>query len=89
MLVASRHRDLPGLTERFELFINKREVCNAYTELNDPIRQRQLFADQAAQKDEVRVPTYGAAADLLPCCCSVLEAHELSHCAGGAIVSVY
>lgn len=50
---AHRHRSLPGLTERFELFINKREVCNAYTELNDPLRQRQLFADQAAQKAEV------------------------------------
>jgi hypothetical protein len=48
-----RHRSHPGLTERFELFINKREVCNAYTELNDPLRQRQLFADQAAAKDEV------------------------------------
>lgn len=48
-----RHRDLPGLTERFEMFINKREVCNAYTELNDPVRQRQLFEDQAAQKAEV------------------------------------
>lgn len=51
---ARRHRTHPGLTERFELFINKREVCNAYTELNDPLRQRQLFADQAAQKAEVR-----------------------------------
>ncbi len=40
------------MTERFELFINKREVCNAYTELNDPIRQRQLFADQASAKAE-------------------------------------
>lgn len=49
----SRHRNRPGLTERFELFVNKREVCNAYTELNDPIRQRQLFEDQAAQKAEV------------------------------------
>lgn len=54
--VHCRHRELPGLTERFELFINKREVCNAYTELNDPIRQRQLFEDQAGQKAEVRAP---------------------------------
>lgn len=54
VLCVRRHRSHPGLTERFELFINKREVCNAYTELNDPIRQRQLFADQAAQKAEVR-----------------------------------
>jgi lysyl-tRNA synthetase class 2 len=41
------------MTERFELFINKREVCNAYTELNDPIRQRQLFEDQAGAKAQV------------------------------------
>lgn len=34
------------MTERFELFINKREVCNAYTELNDPLKQRELFGDQ-------------------------------------------
>ena len=38
------------MTERFELFVNKREVCNAYTELNDPIVQRERFADQAKQK---------------------------------------
>uniref|UniRef100_A0A383W8G9 Lysine--tRNA ligase n=1 Tax=Tetradesmus obliquus TaxID=3088 RepID=A0A383W8G9_TETOB len=50
--LAKWHRDLPGLTERFELFINKREVCNAYTELNDPVRQRELFGDQANAKDE-------------------------------------
>jgi hypothetical protein len=54
LLLPCRHRDLPGLTERFELFINKREVCNAYTELNDPIRQRELFGDQANAKAEVR-----------------------------------
>lgn len=35
------------MTERFELFINCREVCNAYTELNDPLRQRELFQQQA------------------------------------------
>ncbi|PNH09083.1 Lysine--tRNA ligase [Tetrabaena socialis] len=48
--LAKWHRDLPGMTERFELFINKREVCNAYTELNDPIKQRELFQDQAKAK---------------------------------------
>ena len=42
-----RHRDIPGMTERFELFVNKREVCNAYTELNDPLIQRERFAEQA------------------------------------------
>ncbi|CAK9185495.1 unnamed protein product [Ilex paraguariensis] len=44
--LAKWHRAKPGLTERFELFINKHEVCNAYTELNDPVVQRQRFADQ-------------------------------------------
>lgn len=40
------------MTERFELFINKKEVCNAYTELNDPLKQRELFAGQASAKAE-------------------------------------
>ncbi|XP_073142578.1 lysine--tRNA ligase, cytoplasmic-like isoform X1 [Henckelia pumila] len=44
--LAKWHRSRPGLTERFELFINKHELCNAYTELNDPVVQRQRFADQ-------------------------------------------
>lgn len=42
-----RHRSEKGLTERFELFVMKKEICNAYTELNDPIRQRELFEQQA------------------------------------------
>ena len=46
-LLLCRHRDMPGMTERFELFVNKREVCNAYTELNDPLIQRERFAEQA------------------------------------------
>mmetsp|Transcript_28918 Transcript_28918/g.81442 ORF Transcript_28918/g.81442 Transcript_28918/m.81442 type:complete len:621 (-) Transcript_28918:156-2018(-) len=49
--LAKWHRDIPGMTERFELFVNKREVCNAYTELNDPVVQREKFAQQAAAKD--------------------------------------
>ncbi|VFQ92326.1 unnamed protein product [Cuscuta campestris] len=44
--LAKWHRSRPGLTERFELFINKHELCNAYTELNDPVVQRQRFVDQ-------------------------------------------
>jgi len=45
------HRTTAELTERFELFVNKREICNAYTELNNPYVQRQRFAEQAKDKD--------------------------------------
>ncbi len=44
--LAKYHRSITGLSERFELFINTKEVVNAYTELNDPIKQRELFNDQ-------------------------------------------
>ncbi|KAF7047355.1 hypothetical protein CFC21_056295 [Triticum aestivum] len=44
--LAKWHRTQSGLTKRFELFINKHEVCNAYTELNDPLVQRQRFEEQ-------------------------------------------
>jgi len=44
------HRDNPELTERFELFICGKELCNAYTELNNPFVQRALFESQMEAK---------------------------------------
>ncbi|KAJ2433411.1 lysyl-tRNA synthetase, partial [Coemansia sp. RSA 2424] len=45
--LAKYHRSIPGLCERFELFVATKEICNAYTELNDPKVQRERFAQQA------------------------------------------
>lgn len=50
--LAKWHRDDNNLTERFELFVCKFEIVNAYTELNDPVMQKKLFLDQAKNAKE-------------------------------------
>lgn len=50
--LAKYHREIPGLCERFEAFVCKKEIVNAYTELNDPFDQRLRFEEQARQKDQ-------------------------------------
>lgn len=50
--LAKKDRNIPGLCERFEVFVATKEICNAYTELNDPFDQRARFEEQARQKDQ-------------------------------------
>ena len=50
--LAKYHRSKPGLCERFELFVNYTELANAYTELNNPIVQRERFMQQAKDKSK-------------------------------------
>ncbi len=69
--LCKRHRNNPDLTERFELMVNGKELCNAYSELNDPIDQAERFQEQLRlsekgddeamfiDKDFVRALEYG------------------------------
>jgi lysyl-tRNA synthetase class 2 len=44
--LAKKHRELPGLVERFEAICNGKEICNSFSELNDPVDQRSRFEEQ-------------------------------------------
>ncbi len=69
--LAKRHRHNPALVERFEAICNGKEICNAFSELNDPIEQRQRFEEQlelgkrgdeeamALDEDFLRALSYG------------------------------
>ena len=65
--LAKYHREKSGLTERFELFINRKEFINAYTELNDPFVQLEEFQKQVEKKKQGDLEANDVDEDFVKC----------------------
>jgi lysyl-tRNA synthetase class 2 len=63
--LTKKHRSKAGLVERFELIVAGKEVCNAYSELNDPIDQRERLEEQAALRERGDDEAMGVDEDFL------------------------
>ncbi len=63
--LTKKHRSKVGLVERFELIVAGKEVCNAYSELNDPIDQRERLEEQARLRERGDDEAMGVDEDFL------------------------